>query len=560
MGDCKMPNDKSKSFDVPFLVKISNYLQTSKAGVYLYELRVKVINRYILWLMKNNGMDVSDGTASIFKYMDNELSPVAVEAGIALRDLYIINVENFLNTGKPLQALRGFTLMSLNPEKLTAKQRKKLFETPARFSFTLASILAGVPSFAARPWTVVSQEEKAKVKSALNGNKGRIWLAAKQHCSELQSTWNNERSGAYNITMLTYNIMVEALCGVKQLDPLFYDYLNQFESSLFNPLEFSTKTFLKTQEGFRKISDSAAAFEEGRDMPRLDQSIVDNIYQHHAKNTTFVGNPQDFNAAALLAITGNLPRLMITLMKYVLTDPVLIERIQQEKIRLKILMNSKSELVELGSEEELLFVIHHSQMFARIYFETLRYSMTVATVDNVLRANTNLFYNQGKKEDWEITDQYSLLPRTLAAIPQRKIAMSDTKYSKPSQFNIDREEYTFCENEMGQISSKSKPTVFGLPDSARVCPAQFFAEYQFYSLLWWLTEHHQFQCHPEQEIQSSQQPLKKLSYTPLEACFPQNVVLNQFRSIAQDNESVPSIVPDAQIQQLSSPVSRGNFI
>jgi hypothetical protein len=466
--------------------RVKNYVQTSKVGVYAQQFQLQFAYHFVVWLMARNGIQSAPGEDPMWSFLMGELSDEALEKGVAKVDLYLINTQfNLFGWQIPLK-IRGFTLMSVAGDG-DEKNMKNFSNVPARALFNTPRLLAEIPAFPARPWDDVTRAEKGKVKKTMMDNQERLWAVTELYCQTLQDRWNTERSAPYNIASLTFNIMTRTFYGVEALHPAFVDYLSEFEDIWLHPDQLTAAKLSQAQANFKLVTQKLYSDDVLVDeLPPKKGELIDSLYQHHAENTTFINKKEDFNAVALLSIVGNLPRTMIRLMYHVFADPALMARLKEEKVRLADELEYCG--LDINSKKGFDFILAHSELFQRLYFEVLRVAYVVPAM---VRLNTNIFFNTGK--DWNINQDVSVLPRTLAILPQRRIAMNQNKYGDPKQFNPDRSEYHFDIDDNGRVTSKSEPLVFGPLDSARACPGRDFTRKLFYSMLWWMSEYQQFE-------------------------------------------------------------------
>lgn len=504
-------------------LKTKDFLKAPQLSLRYHQLHGYLNHHTLIWLMKHNGIQPPKDKHPILGYVSDELSPLALQNGIAIKNLYLINFGS-------IQFFRAFTLMAVNED-----YAKPFLDISARYSFKLPSELLEAPSFAARPWNKVSSAEKQVVKNALQGNEHRLWLTSQEACQSLADNWDRKKSVANNLTMLTYNIVTKTFYDCEALSPQFYDSLNEFEQIWLNPEQFSVSAFNKIQKDFQEISIEALKNKLPQNrLPELkkDNDAVEKIFKHHADNKSYTKDRETFNAAALLSITGNLPRLMIILARHVLADPSLMQQVDCERERLKRVLENKS--IAFDSQEAFNIILTQSELFMRIYYESLRFTMNIATVGDVFRFNTNFFTNG--KGNWNITNEVTILPRTLAILPQQSTMMSEDKYAAPLNFNVDRAEYRFHKLEDGTIKSTSQPKVFGAPGSVRVCPGQFLTQKLFISLLWGMSEQQALRFKPGKKAQIIAMPDHSQSaHVSLENCLPKGAIVLLFAKKKDDN-------------------------
>ncbi len=515
-----------------------NYVWTSRPWFYTWELKNKLGATYIQWLMQHNGIKINPDNP-MWPYLLGELSEQAMHSqGIARRDLYLFNTSlNILGFHVPLK-LRGFTLMSVVAD---TKTRINFCDAPARAAFDTPAGLVGLPNFVNVPWSQSSREEKTLLKGFINKNQDRLWWAALDYCQHLEDHWSDDYSAAQNLTLMTLNLIARASFGLDDLPDDMYKLVETFEDLWQHPEAFSAARFNQNIQAFKEITQQLK-LERKSDMPLLETNFKEDFYNFH-KDKTFLKGPEDLNIASFLAIFGNLPKAIIGMVFTVLAKPEHLDNILKEKERIKLILEEKG--IQLHSGEAFDYILHHSEVFQRYYYEVLRLWFIAPVVP---RLNTNLLFNQLGRwgESTQISDEHDLPPRSFAIFPQRLMALDENHWENAETFNPYRKEYEFKINQTGKvISTGQKPLVFGEEGSKRVCPGREYSRKIFMAIMWSFSDNHHFSLTQEDELEMSRPQDPYQHHQPLEPSRnkPIQGVLTQFKAVKARFQA-----PDEQAQ------------
>lgn len=488
--------------------RAKNYIQTSKLGIYIHQLQFQGAYYLILGMMKWNGITGEPGAHRIWSFLAGKLSDEALQNGVASIDLYLINRKiNIFGVDYHFKAFRVCTLMSVAEGENNLKNFANL---PARALFNYPRLLSGYPFFPARPFDSDAMIEKGKIKQAFVKNYGRLWQVTDIHCQTLHKNWNMDKSAPYNIASFVMNILTDAIYGVEALHPEFSSYLSEFEEFWFHVEKQTVEGMLISKARFHEISKQMRATQKPKDeYDDRSKDLMKELYNFHAEHMTFISEEEAFDAAGFLSIVGNLPRAIIRLVYHVIADEALMKAVNQERARL--LSELEDAQIDVRSKEAFDYIRNHSELFQRLFFEVMRVSFVVPAM---VRLNTNLFFNGAG--NWKINEDYQLKPRTLAILPQQRIAMHDKKYKDPASFNPFRDEYVFETDKNGVVRSSSAPLVFAPLNSARACPGRFFTEDLIKALLFWLPVYQDFNLSAEEKTKLDFPPERELHHAPLD--------------------------------------------
>ncbi|MFO1257708.1 MAG: hypothetical protein U1E78_04750 [Gammaproteobacteria bacterium] len=488
--------------------RFKNYIQTSKLGVYIHQLQFQSAYYTILGMMKWNGITGEPGAHPIWSFLAGKLSDEALQNGVASIDLYLINRKlNLFGESYHFKAFRVCTLMSVAAGE---NNLKNFANVPARALFNYPRLLSGYPFFPARPFDSDAIMEKGKIKQAFVKNYGRLWQVTDSHCQKLHESWQVDKSAPYNIASFVMNILTDTVYGVEALHPEFSSFLSEFEELWFHVEKQTVEGMLSSKARFHEISKQMRVNQKPADeYENRSKDLMKELYKFHAERTTFISREEDFDVAGFLSIVGNLPRAIIRLVYHVIADEALMNAVNQERERL--FYDLKVRQIDLESKEAFDYIRNHSELFQRIFFEVMRVSFVVPAM---VRLNTNVFFNGAG--NWKINDDYEIKTRTLAILPQQRIAMNDHKYKDPASFNPFRDEYVFEKDESGVVRSSSAPLVFGPLNSARACPGRFFTEDLIKALLVWLPIYQEFNLSPDEKLKLDFPPERELHHAPLD--------------------------------------------
>lgn len=487
--------------------KAYNFVRYSRPWSYVVAAQLKIPFQLIKWLLPINDIQIAPGKHPIFGYVLDKLTDEAKEQGIARKDLHFPNL-------RFLKGPRIFSLIVAYDDKYF----KKMTDVNARAAFNLPTLLTQGPELISR----IEHDRLLKpvIRERLSTNHDRLWLVAKQHCANLAKTWHTEDSVPENITQLTFEMLAHFVYNVDTLPNDFAKNLDAFEAQWQNFDQFSPVKFFPIMDKFIQTSKELvlahAASKEDPNLPQNERDLIGDMKQYHQQHSHFTAPD---NVAALISIAGNLPRSIIAMVYYILTNPEFVTIINAEKpimiakfrqylaqvleekpTELETLLGlSDSALIDKKGGDFLAFLYKESDIFRGMFNETLRVYWTAPVLP---RVNTNLFFNKIGPwgHDMDLGNGHYLPPRSVGFWPkQRKMNDADI-YENPEQFNPFRDIYKKENKEQGKIQS------FGHPGSMRRCPAQKLSEHMFLATLWQLTGNWQFEMTAEHKALATKLP------------------------------------------------------
>lgn len=487
--------------------KAYNFVRYSRPWSYVVAAQLKVPFQLIKWLLPLNGVKIAPEKHPIFGYVLDELTDEAKAKGIARKDLHFPNLTFF-------KGPRIFSLIVAYDDKYF----KNMTDVNARAAFNVPTLLTQGPELISR----IEHDRLLKpvIRERLSANHDRLWLVAKQHCVNLANTWHTERSVPENITQLTFEMMAHFVYNVDTLPEDFTKNLDAFENQWQNFDQFSPVKFFPIMDKFIETSKQLVlahdASAEDPTLPKNERDLIGDMKQYHQQHSHFVAKD---NVAALVSIAGNLPRAIIAMVYYILTNPKFVAIINEEKpIMIEkfkkhlaqalqekpaeleaLLVLSDNALIDKQGGDFLAFLYKESDVFRGMFNETLRVYWTAPVLP---RVNTNLFFN--KIGPWghnmDLGEGHHLPPRSVGFWPKQRKMNDPDVYENPEEFNPFREMYRKENKERGKIQS------FGHPGSMRRCPAQKLVEHLFIASLWQLTENWQFEMTAEDKALATDLP------------------------------------------------------
>lgn len=354
--------------------------------------------------------------------------------------------------------------------------------------------------------------EKIEVKETLREDLQRVWLVTKHMCSSenLLKNWDPQKTIAFNMSMLTNRIIMNAKFARNGLPDEVFDLIDEFEEHWHHPEKFhhlSIFEFIKksktNRDKFKAISQelNQQGPESEVDNPYLPElkehpelkiqgDIVETLFKHHSPTHGFK-DKKDINTVGFLAMFGNLPKLITGAGLLILSNEKMCAILRDELQRIDSAMDlAKKKENTISPEYDGIEQLLNSEVFFRFYIEVIRYWFNPPFIP---RLNTQLFtdYPVGK------TKKQCIPARSVSFYADSMLEREG--YENPNHFNPFRAEYSFHTSSNGHLTPNNEKTlellrVFNHEGASRLCPGKQYSYRMFCQVLYhWLHNDYQLE-------------------------------------------------------------------